>query len=89
MELQGVPIAVLDDLKGAALDAGMPRLALVGGVVRDWLLHRRQGRPWVGVPDLDWVVEGDAARLASVLQTRCGMERVTSCLLYTSDAADE
>ena len=32
MELQGVPIAVLDDLKGAALDAGMPRLALVGGV---------------------------------------------------------
>ena len=26
MELQGVPIAVLDDLKGAALDAGMPRL---------------------------------------------------------------
>ena len=78
MELQGVPIAVLDDLKGAALDAGMPRLALVGGVVRDWLLHRRQGRPWVGVPDLDWVVEGDAARLASVLQTRCGSQRVTS-----------
>ena len=73
-----MPIAVLDDLKGAALDAGMPRLALVGGVVRDWLLHRRQGRPWVGVPDLDWVVEGDAARLASVLQTRCGSQRVTS-----------
>ena len=78
MELQGVPIAVLDDLKGAALDAGMQRLALVGGVVRDWLLHRRQGRPWAGVPDLDLVVEGDAARLASVLQTRCGKQRVTS-----------
>ena len=78
MELQGVPIAVLDDLKGAALDAGMQRLALVGGVVRDWLLHRRHGRPWAGVPDLDWVVEGDAARLASVLQTRCGTQRVTS-----------
>ena len=78
MELQGVPIAVLDELKGAALDAGMQRLALVGGVVRDWLLHRRQGRPWAGVPDLDWVVEGDAARLASVLQTRCGTQRVTS-----------
>ena len=78
MELPGVPIAVLDDLKGAAVDAGMPRLALVGGVVRDWLLHRRQARPWAGVPDLDWVVEGDAARLASVLQTRCGTQRVTS-----------
>ena len=73
-----MPIAVLDDLKAAALDAGMPRLALVGGVVRDWLLHRRHGRPWAGVPDLDWVVEGEAARLASALQCRCGSQRVTA-----------
>ena len=78
MELPGVPIAVLDDLKAAALDAGMPRLALVGGLVRDWLLHRRHGRPWAGVPDLDWVVEGEAARLASALQCRCGSQRVTA-----------
>ena len=78
MELPGVSSAVLEALKGAALDAGMPRLALVGGVVRDLLLHRRHGRPWVGVPDLDWVVEGQAARLASVLQGRCGPQRVTA-----------
>ena len=78
MELPGVPSAVLEALKGAALDAGMPRLALVGGVVRDLLLHRHHGRPWVGVPDLDWVVEGQAARLASVLQDRCGPQRVTA-----------
>ena len=78
MELPGVPSAVLEALKGAALDAGMPRLALVGGVVRDLLLHRHHGRPWVGVPDLDWVVEGQAARLASVLQDRCGLQRVTA-----------
>ena len=78
MELPGVPIAVLDDLKAAALDAGMPRLALVGGVVRDWLLHRRHGRPWAGVPDLDWVVEGEAACLASALQCRFGSQRVTA-----------
>ena len=78
MKLPGVPIAVLDDLKAAALDAGMPRLALVGGVVRDWLLHRRHGRPWAGVPDLDWVVEGEAARLASALQCRFGSQRVTA-----------
>ena len=71
-----MPPAVLEALKGAALDAGMPRLALVGGVVRDLLLHRQHGRPWVGVPDLDWVVEGEAARLASFLQTRCGRQRV-------------
>ena len=77
MELPGVPIAVLDDLKAAALDAGMPRLALVGGVVRDQLLHQRHGRPWAGVPDLDWVVEGEVARLASALQCRFGSQRVT------------
>ena len=78
MDLPGVPIAVLDDLKAAALDAGMPRLALVGGVVRDWLLHRRHGRPWAGVPDLDWVVESEVARLASALQCRFGSQRVTA-----------
>ena len=50
----------------------------MGGVVRDWLLHRRHGRPWAGVPDLDWVVEGEAARLASALQCRFGSQRVTA-----------
>nr|AUG32466.1 tRNA nucleotidyltransferase/poly(A) polymerase [Paulinella longichromatophora] len=33
------------------------RLALVGGVVRDWLLHRIHKEPWVGPNDLDLVVE--------------------------------
>ena len=82
MELPGVSSAVLEALKSAALDAGIPRLALVGGVVRDLLLHRRLGRPWAGVPDLDWVVEGEAARLAAVLQSRCGPQRVTAVQEY-------
>jgi poly(A) polymerase len=33
------------------------RLALVGGAVRDLLLHRVHNDPWRGVPDLDLVVE--------------------------------
>ena len=82
MELPGVSSAVLEALKSAALDAGIPRLALVGGVVRDLLLHRRLGRPWAGVPDLDWVVEGEAARLAAVLRSRCGPQRVTAVQEY-------
>ena len=82
MELPGVSSAVLEALKSAALDVGIPRLALVGGVVRDLLLHRRLGRPWAGVPDLDWVVEGEAARLAAVLQSRCGPQRVTAVQEY-------
>ena len=78
MELPGVPSGVFEALKGAVREAEMSRLALVGGVVRDLLLHRRHGRPWTGVPDLDWVVEGEASRLAEVLMTRCGPQRVTA-----------
>ncbi|MEB3200508.1 MAG: CCA tRNA nucleotidyltransferase [Synechococcaceae cyanobacterium] len=54
------------------------RLALVGGAVRDLLLHRLHRDPWRGLPDLDLVVEqgpqdplpGVAAahRLAQALQ---------------------
>ncbi|MFZ0407087.1 MAG: CCA tRNA nucleotidyltransferase [Cyanobium sp.] len=43
------------------------RLALVGGAVRDLLLHRVHRDPWLGVPDLDLVVEpapGSATGLA-------------------------
>ncbi len=43
--------------------AGGLRLALVGGAVRDLLLHRVHRDPWRGLPDLDLVVE-DPARLA-------------------------
>jgi len=77
MDLPAVPSALLDALKVAAIEAGLPRLALVGGVVRDLLLHQRHGRPWDGVPDLDWVVEGNAAHLSDVLLKLCGPERVT------------
>ena len=63
MDLPGVPQRLLEELREAALSVGIKRLALVGGVVRDQLLHQRFGRDWCGVPDLDWVVEGDAAVL--------------------------
>jgi poly(A) polymerase len=52
------------------------RLALVGGVVRDLLLHRHHQDPWRGLPDLDLVVEGRAAdlveRLPEALQHQLG-----------------
>ena len=40
-----------------AVAAAGDRLALVGGAVRDLLLHRVHHDPWQGVPDLDLVVE--------------------------------
>ena len=84
MDLPAVPSALLDALKAAAVEAGLPRLALVGGVVRDLLLYDRHNRPWHGVPDLDWVVEGSAAHLSEVLLERCGPVRVTAFNTMTS-----
>ena len=77
MDLPGVPSSVLEALQGAARSLGIPRLALVGGVVRDQLLHQRCGGAWSGVDDLDWVVEGDAAALVAELVRQVGSERIT------------
>ncbi|MCS5698515.1 CCA tRNA nucleotidyltransferase [Cyanobium sp. FGCU-52] len=52
--LPGLPPSLLPLLRAAA---GDDRLALVGGAVRDLLLHRVHNDPWLGVPDLDLVVE--------------------------------
>ena len=84
MNLTGVPSSLLAELRAAAVGAGVKRLAIVGGAVRDGLLHERQGRPWTGVPDLDWVLEGDAMGLAAELVKRCGKERVTELQSYGS-----
>ena len=77
MDLPGVPSSVLEVLQGAAQALGISRLALVGGVVRDQLLHQRCGRAWSGVPDLDWVVEGDAAALVQELSRQLGSDRIS------------
>ena len=65
LEIPGVPPQLLQALIAAA--AGQ-RLALVGGAVRDLLLHRVHNDPWRGLPDLDLVVEGQAAALVERLQ---------------------
>jgi poly(A) polymerase len=39
--------------------AGANRIALVGGAVRDWLLHHQHLDPWRGLVDLDLVIEAD------------------------------
>jgi poly(A) polymerase len=65
MDVPGIPaglLAVLQEL------AGEQRLALVGGAVRDLLLHRVHNDPWRGVPDLDLVVEGRASELVRRLE---------------------
>ena len=74
MQIPDVPPQLLAALVEAA--AGQ-RLALVGGVVRDLLLHRHHQDPWRGLPDLDLVLEGRAAdlveRLPAALEHHLGM----------------
>ena len=80
MDLPGVPSALLEELRSAALEERIQALALVGGAVRDALLHQRHGRAWPGLADLDLVVEGDAAVLASALLRRAGPQRISHCI---------
>ncbi|GCE64655.1 CCA tRNA nucleotidyltransferase [cyanobiont of Ornithocercus magnificus] len=70
MELCGVPANLLTTLRSAAAEAGSIRIALVGGIVRDSLLHHSCREPRGNPVDIDLVVEGSAAMLARVLQQR-------------------
>jgi poly(A) polymerase len=92
LDLPGLPPS-LPSLLAAA--AAADRLALVGGAVRDLLLHRVHNDPWQGVPDLDLVVEpapieaGDpsvapAHRLARRLVQRLGPAGVLSYREHTA-----
>ena len=76
MELPGVPSALMTALWTAAGSAHIQRLALVGGQVRDQLLHQSHGHGPSAPADLDLVVEGDAAQLAQHLFQQCGEERI-------------
>ena len=64
MDLPGLPNGLLTTLAGCLPSA---RLALVGGAVRDCLLHRQHRDPWRGVMDLDLVVEVSVSRFVEVL----------------------
>jgi poly(A) polymerase len=63
------------------------RLALVGGAVRDLLLHRVHNDPWRGVPDLDLVVEsrdpsaGQAGETAEAVAPAHGVARRLCALM--------
>ena len=84
MELPGISPDLLSTVQDAARECGVTRLALVGGAVRDALLHHQHQEPWRGLPDLDLVVEGSAEALAQHLLQRCGEERVSELRVHGS-----
>jgi poly(A) polymerase len=58
LDLPGVPPTLWPLLLAAS---GPDRIALVGGAVRDWLLHHQHLDPWRGLVDLDLVIEDASA----------------------------
>jgi poly(A) polymerase len=71
VDVPGYPDALWTVLTEAA--AG-ERVALVGGAVRDLLLHRDHRDPWRGLPDLDLVVEGSIDHFVERLSHGAGVE---------------
>jgi len=84
VQLPGIPDSVLLALQAEALLQGGVQLALVGGAVRDALLHHSHRDPWRDLPDLDLVVEGSTEAFAQGLRQRLGAERVPELRVHGS-----
>ena len=84
VRLPGIPESVLLALQEQVRLQGGMRLALVGGAVRDALLHQKYQDPWRDLPDLDLVVEGNTETLAQGLRQRLGLERVPELRVHGS-----
>ena len=84
MERPGLPSQLLPALQAIASAAGVTRLALVGGAVRDALLHDQHCDPWRDLPDLDLVLEGSASELAAALERHYGDQRVEDVRIHAA-----
>ena len=84
MDRPGLPSQLLPALQAIASAAGVSRLALVGGAVRDALLHDQHCDPWRDLPDLDLVLEGSASELATALERHYGDQRVKEVRVHSA-----
>ena len=84
VQLPGIPDSVLLALQAEARLQGGMQMALVGGAVRDALLHHHHRDPWRELPDLDLVVEGSTEALAQGLRQRLGAKRVPEMRVHGS-----
>ena len=82
ISLPGVPASFIAALVKQAKSAGSSRLALVGGAVRDAMLHQLHRDPWRDLPDLDFLLEGSCAAFVECVQEHYGSERVLEVHLH-------
>ncbi len=78
LDLSGVPSDLMRLIKAQARKSNVNRVAIVGGVVRDALLHQIHQTPLQKPQDLDLVVEGSAYSLAKVIKKVLGKERLSA-----------
>ena len=87
MDEFSIPSQVLHTLNAAVQACGVSGFALVGGAVRDGLLHHQHQDPPRELPDLDFVMEGEAELVARYGQEVCGDIRVRDLIVHSGACA--
>ena len=72
-----IPTDLIAILQSEAKKFKDQRIALIGGSVRDYLLHSYFKEPLRGLKDIDILIEGSAYDLAKKIETSLGKERVS------------
>ncbi len=83
-QLSGLPKDFLATLKQAACKPNIGRIAIIGGVIRDHLIHKIHNEPLNKLRDIDLIVEGSVESLANYLEISFGAERVVILSQYSS-----
>ncbi len=82
-EIAAIPKGFLMEIIKATKTAKISRIAVVGGAVRDVILHKLHKKQLNYLPDLDLVVEGSASDLAKIIQDQLGEERLGQFTIHT------
>ncbi len=83
-KVEGIPLGLLRLLREVAIEVGITRIALVGGVVRDFLLRDQEVNFNQSTKDIDLVVEGSATKLAARLSEFVDTNRLKCCKVHES-----
>ncbi len=82
LRLPDLPKNLFDILNKASSKAGISRVALVGGAVRDLCFHIFFNGPLPELQDLDFIVEGSASRLAKEIKNYIDHCRLSKWKIY-------
>ena len=77
LNTRNIPENFIDSFKRAAADAGIERIAIVGGIIRDNLFQDAFKESIARSKDIDICVEGSAYALAKKIESNLGKERAS------------